>query len=86
MTLDTKTSGLTSKPFAIPRRYPRHDPVHSNWVTEFAAAVHGVVEKAEVHFENEEELVFPLAAQLLDAVTLDCIEAEITALDRRCLQ
>jgi len=45
-----------------------------------------VVEKAEVHFENEEELVFPLAAQLLDAVTLDRIEAEITALDRRCLQ
>jgi len=45
-----------------------------------------VVEKAEVHFENEEELVFPLAAQLPDAVTLDRIEAEITALDRRCLQ
>ena len=59
---------------------------HSNWLTEFAAAVHGVVEKAEVHFENEEELVFPLAAQLPDAVTLDRIEAEITALDRRCLQ
>jgi iron-sulfur cluster repair protein YtfE (RIC family) len=51
------------------------------WLTALASAVHGVVGKAEVHFENEEELVFPLAAQLLDAVTLDCIAAEITALD-----
>jgi hypothetical protein len=32
-----------------------------------------------VHFENEEELMFPLASQLLDGGTLDCIEAEITA-------
>jgi len=40
-----------------------------------------VVEKAGVNFENEEKLVLPLASQLLDAGTLDCIEAEITALD-----
>jgi iron-sulfur cluster repair protein YtfE (RIC family) len=51
------------------------------WLTELAAAVHSVVEKAEVHFENEEELVFPLAAQLLDTATLDRIEVEMQALD-----
>jgi iron-sulfur cluster repair protein YtfE (RIC family) len=54
---------------------------HSTRLAELAAAARVVVEKAEVHFENEEELVFPLAAQLLDAATLDRIEAEITALD-----
>jgi hemerythrin-like domain-containing protein len=51
------------------------------WLTKLAAAVHSVVEKAEVHFENEEELVFPLAAQLLDTATLDRIEQEMQTLD-----
>lgn len=54
---------------------------HGTWLEELAVAAHAVVQKAEVHFENEEELVFPLAAKLLDAATLDCIAAEITALD-----
>ena len=32
---------------------------HGPWLRELAAAVRGVVEKADVRFENEEELVFP---------------------------
>jgi iron-sulfur cluster repair protein YtfE (RIC family) len=52
------------------------------WLPALATAVDAVVGKAEVHFENEEELVFPLAPQLLDAATLDRVDIEITALDQ----
>ena len=44
------------------------------------ANAESVVEKAEVHFDNEEELVFPLAPRLLDAATLDRIAAEMQRL------
>jgi iron-sulfur cluster repair protein YtfE (RIC family) len=48
---------------------------------ELEAAVHALVEKARVHFENEEELVFPLAPVLLDVAALDAIMVEIAAID-----
>ncbi len=43
-------------------------------------AVKAIAEKMRVHFENEEELVFPLAPQLLDAATLDQVAREIAAI------
>jgi hemerythrin-like domain-containing protein len=59
-----------------------HDGPAKPWFAEFAGAVQGVVTKAEVHFQNEEELVFPLASQLLSSAALELIEAEIAVLDQ----
>jgi iron-sulfur cluster repair protein YtfE (RIC family) len=50
-------------------------------LAELESAVHAVVEKARVHFQNEEELVFPLAPRLLDPAALAAIMAEMTAID-----
>ena len=50
---------------------------HPERLAELKQAAAALVEKAGVHFENEEELVFPLAPQLLDAATLDRIAAEM---------
>ncbi len=46
-------------------------------------AVDSVAAKLRVHFENEEELVFPLAPDLLSKDELDRIAAEMAALDNR---
>ncbi len=43
-------------------------------------AVKAIAEKMRVHFQNEEELVFPIAPQLLDAATLDQVAREIAAI------
>lgn len=50
---------------------------HTGQLAELKQAAGALVEKLSVHFENEEELVFPLAPQLLDAATLDRIFAEM---------
>jgi len=39
-----------------------------------------ISQKILVHFQNEEELVFPLAPELLDAATLDQVMEEIAAI------
>jgi hemerythrin-like domain-containing protein len=44
-------------------------------------AVETVAEKLRVHFENEEELVFPLAPELLSSEELEQVAAEMAALD-----
>lgn len=43
-------------------------------------AAHDLAQKMRVHFENEEELVFPLAPRLLAAETLARVYAEMRAL------
>jgi iron-sulfur cluster repair protein YtfE (RIC family) len=53
---------------------------HPERLAELKEAATALVEKAGVHFENEEELVFPLAPQLLDPATLDRIAAEMQRL------
>ncbi len=53
---------------------------HPERLAELKANAAALVEKASVHFENEEELVFPLAPRLLDAATLDRIAAEMQRL------
>lgn len=50
---------------------------HPARLAELKRAAAALVEKLSVHFENEEELVFPLAPQLLDAAILDRIAAEM---------
>jgi len=39
-----------------------------------------ISQKILVHFQNEEELVFPLAPELLDAATLDQVMEEIAVI------
>lgn len=48
---------------------------------QLGGAVRSLVEKARVHFQNEEELVFPLAPRLLDSATLAAIMEEMAAID-----
>jgi len=43
-------------------------------------AAHDLAQKMRVHFDNEEELVFPLAPRLLDAETLARVYEEMRAL------
>ncbi|HEY7294219.1 MAG TPA: hemerythrin domain-containing protein, partial [Dehalococcoidia bacterium] len=52
---------------------------HPVRLAELKQAAAALLEKLSVHFENEEELVFPLAPQLLDATTLDRIAADPAA-------
>lgn len=49
-------------------------------LTQLQRAVQAIGEKMLVHFQNEEELVFPLALELLDAVTLDLVMDEMAAI------
>ncbi|HLZ69703.1 MAG TPA: hemerythrin domain-containing protein [Dehalococcoidia bacterium] len=50
-------------------------------LAELKQAAAALVEKVSVHFENEEELVFPLASQLLPAGILDQIAQEMRMLE-----
>jgi len=50
------------------------------WLTALATATRVLADKLAVHFQNEEELVFPLAPQLLDEATLARIMTEMAAL------
>jgi|SRR5579883_3075656 len=51
------------------------------WPAALRAAVSALEQKAFVHFENEEELVFPLAPELLDAAVLEAAHTEMLALE-----
>ncbi len=57
------------------------DAGQTTWLNPVATAVRVLIQKLTVHFINEEQLVFPLASQLLDASTLARIEAAMRALD-----